>query len=502
MPEYLIAEGQGFGGGGNIRDAPNLLAPDECLALLNMVLDERGAASKRRGSTSKASIAARIISMHTFYRIGSDPQVISHWSDGSLRYSTDDCVNWTTIVTGLDTDAPFSFEVFNEKIYMSNGVDDYSSWDGTTFTTYSGAPKGKFLVLWKDAMWVAGVTGNEDRLYGSDPGDAEAFDALSFVDVSKGDGDECTGLGTDGTFLVFFKRRTHSVVYDPVTFANRVIDFEKGCESHFSIIQHEEQLYFFSRRGVCVFLGDAPSKIISDKFDPFFTPEVMNLAQLNKVWAYTHENRIGWTIPEVNGSEPSVQIEYYPRLEKKPMSFHRMPMRCATTVRKGVAENLFYGKTTGNKALEAFRGGTDDGTAFKGVLECAWFDLGNPIRSKYLRQVHLIGRGKFLVGIKRNFENAVSKTFVIDLSSTQEIWDGPGDVWDGPGDVWGPASVIQTERIHPDLYAQWISFRFEDAEITEGTKTFDVGDQDYLLTAGEWGIYGFLVHGTLMGENL
>jgi hypothetical protein len=506
------AKQAGFKGGVNVRDAINALKPDQMVVGENVLLDEGGGAAKRPGCTSLGTFSAtgtdRIISAYTYYRAGTTPQVLIHTNAGKLYYTTDVFANpvvWTLILSGLSTTAPFSFETFNAKCYMSNGVDDYASWDGATRTAFASAPKGKFLRLWKDAMWVSGITGFPDRAYSSNAGDAETFGVAAWVDLSKGDGDTTSALGSDGLFLIVGKLRKTQIIYDPVTFANRVVDFEKGIESHFSMVQHEGTIYFLSRRGVCKYLGDAPSDVISDLMDPIFSPQVVNLNALDKVFAYVYENRVGWALPEAGSAVPSLQLEYYPRLAgvtpfgnrgTGPFVFHRIPAGVFVRVRYGAQEKLFGDKVGANKFLWLFSdSGTDDGATFQGIAETSAFDLGSPIFTKYIRRVRLLGRGKFIMQLKRNFQTGVYKTYPVDLTASGDLWGG-GDVWGG---TWGPDSIIKELAIDTDVFGRFFQLRFIDAETLAGSKVVHVGSQDYSLPAGEWAIYGAILEGSQLG---
>lgn len=488
----------GFGGGVNAAGAPNQLAEDDCLGLANMRLDEFGGGSKRKGSVAQSTTSGRIISLYIFYRGSAQPQVLAHMANGDLKYSNNNGVSWTGILTGVDTTNPMSFETFNSKVYMCNGIDNYMSWDGSAAASLPGAPVGKFLKLWKDTMWVAGA--DDDRVYASDPGDAETFSASNWVDLGHGDGDQIVGLDTDGNVLICPKRRRGFLIYDPVTFANRMYDPDKGAEGHFGFIHFDQNIYYITRHGIAVYLGDAPSQIISSKLDPIFAPDILNFNALNLAWGYVDGNHIGWTVAEAGSSVPTMQIEMLPRSEKKPFTFHRAPWGCFATLRYGATELLLAGKSTGSKLLRCFDGGDDDGVAFSGVVETKWFDLEDPLLWKYLRRLILLGRGEFFVSVLRNYELGIKKTIPIDLSETEEIWNGVGDVWnDG---VWGPTVALQSIKLHPDVYGRQFKFRFSDSSTSTGTQTIDVGDRDYKLVRGEWAIYGGVMHGVIVGSDL
>src|SRR5215471_18022529 len=458
------AQTAGWAGGVNTRDAPNLLADNEARRIENVDLAERGAASKRNGVYSMGAFSGvgtdRPISMYVFYRGSSAPQLIVQTSAGTLRYTADPTVDpivWTTIVTGLSTTARLSFETFNSKCYVSNGVDAYAAWDGTTYTVFPSAPKGKYLRLYKDTMWVSGITGTPDRVYSSNPGDAETFGVAAWVDIAHGDGDLVTALGTDGLYLIVFKRNRTMTVYDPTTYANRVVDFEKGCESHFSVIQFENALYFLSRRGICQYLGDSPSRYLSYKIDSIWDPLVTNLGTLDTTFAYVFGQRIGWAVPEAGSSYPTFQVEYWPRLADRsvdqetagigPFSFQRMPAQVFALWRSGANERLFGGSSIANKVYWAFRPGqpTDDGAVFQGLIETKAYDFQALDHTKYIRRMRLFGRGKFQIQVRRDLLSAIYQTYTADLTGTVDTWN-PTDLW-GVG-TWGPDSNIKQIRIN------------------------------------------------------
>ena len=489
---------QGFAGGVNIAAAVNQLKEDECLGLDNIVLDENGGGAKRRGLKA-ISNPGTILSVHVFYRgMIAPPQVLVLTSDGRVQYSSDDGLTWTDMLSGVSTAHPMCFETFNNKVYMCNGVDGYMSWDGTVQTAYPSAPNGQWLKVWKDTMWMAGTDG--DRVWASDPGNADVFTVGNWVDLGRGDGDQITGLATDGNVLIVPKHKRGFLIYDPVTFANRMFDPDKGSEGHWSFVHYGDKLYYLSQDGICIFLGDSPSTLISGNIDPVFQADVLNFNLTGTVWAYTHLNRIGWTVPELATGVPSLQIELLPRSQKLPYTFHRMPVRCFATLRHGTEIKLLGGKVGGPGLVEVFNGGDDDGVPFIGVIETRWFDLGNPRLHKYLRRMILQGRGKFYVSILRNFEAGLKKTIAIDLSDIQSVWDAPGDVW---GDEkWGPEVVLETIPLHPDVYGRAFKFRFSDSEHTEGLSTIDIGDIDYHLVKGNWALYGAVMHAVMMGSDL
>lgn len=484
----------------DLRSSPGEVKPNQARRLLNMVLLERGGAVKRLGSEARATIGTtgdRILNLHTFEREGVAPELIIHLSDGTIRTSTD-LSSFTTRASSKSTTAPYMFETFNNKVYMTNGVNDYASWNGTTFTDHTTLPKGTFLKSWKDAMWVGGVTGALDTIHISAAGNAESFPGPNTVIIGRGDGKPNVTLWPDGETLIVFQRDGIYAIYDPVDYFNRLVDAEKGCESRFGVVETEGAIFFLSRHGVCIYNGDQNSIKISEDIDPLFDSKILNFQHLDKSYAYRIGNQVGWSVPEVGQTTPNLQIEMYPYYEGRPFTVHRMPMRCATIWRKDTEERLLYGRRDANKLLEAFRTiGTDDGTSFSGLYETGFTDMEAPMLNKYLRWMRVYGRGKFFVNIKRDYEVGLSSSTFVDYSAVPDTW---GDGLWGSG-VWGPNSVYMEKGFHPDVYGYSFAFQFTDAETTVSTREVDVGGTTVLREAGQFGVYSLNAHSIRMGDR-
>lgn len=490
-----------FAAGLNLRDGGDELQPHEASAILNMQFSERGAAIARLGCTALSSVGSashRVLSMHLFERGSNPPQMIINLSDGSLRYSTD-LINWTNIATGLSTTAPFSYENFNGAVYMTNGVDDYRKWNGTTQTTFGAIPKGKYLRLWQDTMYMAGVSGELTKLYQSAPGDAESYP--DFVQLAKDDGDEITGLTTDGLFLIAAKRHKVWVVYDASILANRLIDHEKGCESHFSMINHENNVYWLSRKGIVRWLAQSPGEIVSGRLDPLFAPGLINFDKLDMTYAYRLGHTVGWTIPGASAAAPNFQLEYYPNLPEKPMTLHRMPARAFATWRDGITETLVAGSNGANKVLQAFSGDQDDGAGFVSFIEKGWVDFDWPNHTKYLRRARILGRGSFSVHTKTDYDDAIKATKSIVLPSTVDLWDS-SDVWDDTQQWGAGGATLKWADYHPDVYGRFFGFRFEGTITGNSFRKIDVAGQPTIQVVGQWGVHELILHAIQMGDRM
>jgi hypothetical protein len=499
----------GFGGGLNLRDPSNALDLDELSEADNVfVSDERGSLSARPGCRMMGLLPGstgneRVLSMWRFDRGAAGPHILYHTSAGKLLYSANGGATITAIASNVSTSQPMSFETFNNKCYMSNGTDSYCSWDGTTYTTYPSAPKGKYLRLWRDAMWVSGIPGSPDRVYESNPGDAETFGVASWVDIAKGDGDRVTTLATDGNFLIVAKRDRIWVITDPVTFFNRLVDYEKGSESHFSWVACAGVLYFLSRYGIFAFLPDQPSVPISGKLDPIFNDSIINYGALESVTAYNFRDRVGWTLPEAGSSITTFQIEFSPKLPKAPWTTHRMPVRCFAVWRSGGTVILTAGSNNSNRVLQVFdtTAGDDDGTVFACQATTGWFALDLEDLIKYLRRIGIVARGSLYVALRKDFEYATAKLHAIDATAGgTDLWT-TSDNWNEG--VWGPVGSLADLTINTDLYFREIAVSFRDlgSSGAGAQPPIDIAGKSYTLGGGRWAVHEIQLHGMVMGPS-
>jgi hypothetical protein len=242
------------------------------------------------------------------------------------------------------------------------------------------------------------------------------------------------------------------------------------------------------------------------KLDPLFTMAILNLSALQGVYAYVYQNQVGWALPEVGSTVATVQIEYYPRLAPitqfgsrliGPWVFHRMPAGIFTRVRSGTTEYLYGAHTAANKFLYMFAPvGTDDGVTFAANMETAPLDFGIPQRTKYIRRIRFLGRGKFTVQLRREFQTAIYKTDPIDMTQTADLWS-TGDSW-GVG-TWGPDSLLKEAIWNSDAYGRRFQIKFSDTFTDYGHKIIEVGSHEAAINAGEWAVYLAVIEGDVLG---
>jgi len=412
-----------------------------------------------RAELSLGTIVAgtKILSAYIFQRSGGATQLIVHLDDGSLRYSTNfltaagggDPATWTSIATGLSTTAPFTYATFIDKVWMTNGTNDFRSWDGAASATFASAPKGLFLAVWRDTVWMGnGGTAAAHRIYQCSPGDPTVWPALTFVDVEKGVGFGISGIyAVESALIVFKAYRTH-IIFDPVEYTNRVIDQSKGCLSHYSIVAHNGVVYFVSHLGICRFLGDGPSQIISEKISPFFddlftfgtslATQVMDLSKETHICGYSFENFVGWYLPT---NVSTTHVKFFPDLPDQPWIFGQ-PQQSASTNRQFTLAVRELGKyqhlynISGSPAVLNRQYGNTATTTVTCEWGSAWFDFDSPLEEKYISMIQVLHRGQITVEIRKDYD----QTFIANVATALDHGD----------------TELRESTIYTDFYARAI----------------------------------------------
>lgn len=298
--------------------------------LLNVEFDEGGVIRKRSGysAVGAALTAAKGLGVMTTesvnYPVTIDGTALKYYNGTSWNSATG-----ATFTAGQET----SFTQVRDKLYVWNGLDGGTEWDGTpTGVSRPGTmPRAKFGIFFQDRHIVSGVTGQPNRLFISDIDDGSAFTvasapptlddstevpgatvfsgtAANFIDVRKNDGDFITGLARYQDVLIIFKRHSiYQLTFDssgdpvitPITAAT-------GCVSHRSIDNVENDVYFLSPQGLRV-LGNEPqyftairTNVISIRVQP--TIDAINTEYETKCNALYFDNKYIMGYPTTTSS--------------------------------------------------------------------------------------------------------------------------------------------------------------------------------------------------------
>jgi hypothetical protein len=446
-------------GGINLATSIDKLQAIEAEQLRGFEFDEYGVMGAPRAPKNLGTIlaGATVLSAWVFYRDSGATQLIVHLSDGSIRYSTDflttsGSATWTTITTGQSTTAPFTFITFLNTVWFTNGTNNYAKWDGATYTAYASAPKGKYLALWRDTLWQSGDPANPHRVYQSAAGDPSSWPAFNFVDIEKGVGIGVTALFSVESSLVVFKLHKTHIIFDPIEYTNRVIDGGKGCISHYSIVSHQGTFYFASHVGICRFLGDGPSQLVSEKISPIFNDLMVfgtslatfatDWTEENTIWGYSFENFVGWYLPS---NAYSQYVKLFPDLPDAPWVFGA-PMDPPTLTGRAcllnVRDPLRYAqlfRIAGNPAIIYREYGDTAAATVTCQWRSSWFDFDSPFTEKYISALEVLFRGTISITLNRDYRNEQ---------------EGGEDSEAVATNLAAPLTKLTTQRVYTDTYCR------------------------------------------------
>ena len=180
----------------------------------------------------------------------------------------DDANNSFSVVTGgtdLGSVKEYSFVTWIDKCYISNGTAPIQfTTDGITKADLTGTniPKGKFLIVYKDRLYVAGDPALPSAVYPSNALDPTIFnspDVLTFY-CGHNDGDVITGMGilavsTDtqglrGQLAIFKNHSVYILDGDIQGGSLSQVSGSIGCVAYKTIINTSIGLIFFGENDV------------------------------------------------------------------------------------------------------------------------------------------------------------------------------------------------------------------------------------------------------------
>ena len=137
-----------FTGGYNSAE-PTTIADNELQEVINMFYDEQKILTTRRGISTFGGAIAGVSGIHSaYYTRFTDGTRYLLVGAGTDVYKYDEgAETFNSIQTGLTDNARLSFFTYKDVISWCNGIDDFTSYDGTTVTTDAAVPKGKYFAV-------------------------------------------------------------------------------------------------------------------------------------------------------------------------------------------------------------------------------------------------------------------------------------------------------------------------------------------------------------------
>lgn len=340
---------------------------------------------------STAGLTGRIMSLMPFYRTNGQRELLCATNDGIYKL---DNGTWTKLKATTNGSFDYINYQFSSVDYliMTNGTDYPMKYDGTSVTTLKNAPKGKYIDLHYERVWITGGT-NINRVHFSKDMDPEIWTEelqAGFVDKPTFDGEGITGIKTfmDKPFIL--KRNALFYIYGttPTEYYIGEAYGSKGTVNNDTVQDCMNAILFLGDDGIYSFNGTTIENISNN-----IKPYLEGITDVSKVKAVYFDNKYIISIP-YQSIENNLVFEYSfltGNWTKKDIQ--------ATCFAKYDGE-LYFGDINGN--VYKF----DDSDTFAGkdinsYWQTGYTDLGYPDQVKDLEMAYLSmkGDGAFFIEV-------------------------------------------------------------------------------------------------------
>ncbi len=462
---YRTAAQSRFSGGLNLLDGPDVVAPDQCVDVLNVLFLPAGGLAQRPGYRrfTGSELTNRADSLAAHYESDGTKQLLVGNGNRIDALNT----SGTSIANVAPTASPQYFTRFaapgSEHTLIANGTDTVRRWDGAAFSTpaYTGTtPTGRFLAVTADnRLACARTAANPDRVLFSDPGLPTTFQANNYVDLHPGSGEPITALVAWADYLFAFKDSEFFFFYGTSTDStgNPVFNFRHtaaaGCVG--AACAAPEGVYFLDRRGVYLTTGGAP-KLISGALDPLFQGGSSIFYQGGELATSALASaRLWWTQGRLYLAYATASANNRLAVYSSASGWwtlYDIPVAAMTSFRPSTAEELLFAYASGSKFIGRYSEGSGDladdmtttgtgGNAISSRWRQGWVDYGSQDQ-KRIRQSKIWGEGNAMFGLARDYQIGPMRYDPVEFSqSAVALWND-GHTWDD-GTLWGPSGSTQ-----------------------------------------------------------
>jgi hypothetical protein len=458
----------GFTGGLNLRDAAEVVPPNQAIDLLNVDFTAVGALRARPGYARFGSYDLPGVARSLGYYAASDSATrqlvvgsttaLRVLDSGGARIAAGDLVR---------AGGPQSFArlggVVGDVLVAANGLEPMARWGGSGWATtgYSGlVPDGKFVCATPSGrLAMAGfpAAGTEVRspstVIWSDPYTPLLWNALNYEVFTPGDGEDIQGVCAWRELTFVFKRRKFFVVPRESpgagglpSFAPTAVVAGQGLVAPNAFAVAREGVYFMSRDGIYLTDGGPPVPV-SAALEPLFTGRLsrfyggvaLNDAAMANVRAAAWNGRIYFAVP-TRGTENDLLLVYDPALGA--WTIHAIACSALLAFMPDSFEDeLVFGLGANQLGRQHVRYTDDLGQPIRSRWLGGWQDFGQR-SEKVVRELEVWGEGTVDVGLCVDYGGTprVSKRLGFD-AAVSDFWGGGavGDNWGagaGP-DTWG-----------------------------------------------------------------
>lgn len=311
--------------GGLATDLAPQVRESTFLTMADNAIYETSGAIRKVGGGTRVNVEAvsgspSILGIYDYWRSGvtgvSTQKLVVIGGNGTVHEADQDGI--FDNITGSATIFANAYPVFAQladilTIWFST-ANTPLKWDQTGNVASLGGtpPVARVATAHVNRMWAAGTNVNPSRLFFSAFGDPETWSGgdSGSIDIDVEDGDRIVGLASHKQRLLVFKGPNRGSIHEisgtaPTGsdgFARRVLVRGIALQTHNSIVDVGDDVWFMSERGVHSIsaterFGNFEEADVTRFLKKFFRDQV-NRTRLDRVWGvnYTHRSSALWTM--------------------------------------------------------------------------------------------------------------------------------------------------------------------------------------------------------------
>ena len=389
--------------------SPEQLEDNEMVEALNVIYDEAGGVSKRKG-----------MELDTDYGVAAITRLIDYSKENQMlvAFGTTLQIHGGTVIKSDFANTNFDWEVFSDgKLYLVNG-NEYYSYDGTTLavvapheqTSLAHIKRCKYIVQRGERLYAAGDNENPNTIYFSEVGAANNFPDLNHISAVSDDNDTITALAEFHQAMVAFKR--HHIYawfgWDPETDVRfDKINVHTGTPSFRTVVRGYNFLFYLGDDGVYALHGLEPNYISSNNLtDEVIKHRVDRLINTEQACAVFYEGKYILAVRQAGSSNDLVLTFDFVRKAWSPWT--GWPV--ADFLLYG--DEFYFGSAQNGKVYKKSEQYNDDGEPIYFKMKTKPFDCRYPLHYKKFAWFYL------LVGEKDD-HNEIDVTVECDFRTIQ-----------------------------------------------------------------------------------
>jgi hypothetical protein len=469
-----------FRSGVNIEASPYSIAGGQARSVLNVHSTPTGSIKKRNGCQKITSTP--LVNYTSLFSCQLSTDVLLA-AGGTSLYKVTTGGTVSTLKTGLSNEANWEWiqapiSGGQGPIFGVNGINTPQYWDGSSgetknwVATKGSVPNGQFIIYHDNRVYIA--KGSE--LFWSD-----IIDPLNWESPNGGstkidpeDGQEITGLGKVGPYLIIFKQRKTFLLTDSNTGGYRRISDDMGCISNRSIASTEAGLFFLTADNeIVVTDGQNFERAISEPIKPLLRDLSGSMAPKScgvhvggyYYFSFSREGGVNDSILEYdlsNGAWWIHKIAYTSEIEAGVNQFALLdPSNVSTLFAVGSKQLEPFAQSSIFKCFVSGKFVDSDEIPYPTYWVSPWHVFTYPHIRKRVREIRVDALGSYELFTNRSFNTSYIKEEVKNWEISDEggTFGGEG-LFGGEGTFGGSPSIVEKRFYTPGVGRAW-SLKFE-----------------------------------------